>query len=172
MSNHVQPASPVLGSVHADGDGRGTVRMDSVYDTAPDDLWSALTEPPRLARWIAKVEGDMRVEGTFSASFTSGWEGPGRVDDCVPPKRLLVTLDPETSDETTIEATLSPEGSGTRLVVEERGIPLDEINPHGAGWQVHMEDLGTYLSGDEPTGWRTRWIELTPTYEDLSHGLE
>ncbi len=172
MSNHVQPASPVLGSVHADGDGRGTVRMDSVYDTAPDDLWSALTEPPRLARWIANVEGDMRVGGTFSATFTSGWEGPGRVDECEPPRRLLVTLDPGTSDETTIEATLSPEGSGTRLVVEERGIPLAEISAHGAGWQVHMEDLGTYLLGGKPTDWRTRWIELMPTYEDLSHELE
>ena len=72
MSNHLQPASRVLGSVRADGDGRGTVRMDSVYDTGPDDLWSALTEPPRLARWIATVEGDLRLGGSFSASFTSG----------------------------------------------------------------------------------------------------
>jgi uncharacterized protein YndB with AHSA1/START domain len=172
MSHHLQPAGRVLGSIHADGDGRGTVRMASVYDTTPDDLWSALTELPRLARWIANVEGDLRAGGTFSASFTSGWEGPGRVDACVPPRQLLVTLDPGTSDETTIEATLSPEGSGTRLVVEERGIPLDEIGAHGAGWQVHMEDLGTYLSGGEPPGWRTRWIELAPAYEDLSHGLE
>jgi uncharacterized protein YndB with AHSA1/START domain len=146
--------------------------MDSVYDTAPDDLWSAVTEPTRLSRWISKVEGGLRVGGAFSASFTSGWEGQGRVDECEPPRRLLVTLDPGTSDETTIEATLSPEGSGTRLVVEERGIPLDEISAHGAGWQVHVEDLGTYLSGGEPAEWRTRWIELTPTYEDLSRGLE
>lgn len=172
MSNHLQPASRVLGSVRADGDGRGTVRMDSVYDTGADDLWSALTEPPRLARWIAKVEGDLRLGGSFSASFTSGWEGPGRVDACEPPRQLLVTMDPGTSDATTIEATLSPEGSGTRLVVEERGIPLDEIGAHGAGWQAHMEDLGTYLLGVKPTDWRTRWIELAPTYEDLSHGLE
>ena len=35
-----------------------------------------------------------------------------------------------------------------------------------------MEDLGTYLLGGKPTDWRTRWIELMPTYEDLSHGLE
>jgi hypothetical protein len=49
---------------------------------------------------------------------------------------------------------------------------LEESSAHGAGWQVHMEDLGTYLSGGEPTSWRTRWVELTPAYEDLSHGLE
>jgi Activator of Hsp90 ATPase homolog 1-like protein len=83
-----------------------------------------------------------------------------------------VTLDPGTGDATTIEATLSPEGSGTRLVVEERGIPLDEISAHGAGWQVHMEDLGTYLAGGDPDSWRPRWIELAPAYEDLSHALE
>ena len=34
-------------------DGRGVVRMEGRYDTDIHDLWSALTEAPRLARWIA-----------------------------------------------------------------------------------------------------------------------
>jgi uncharacterized protein YndB with AHSA1/START domain len=169
--NHVHPASPVLGSLHADGDGTGTVRMESLYDTDPDDLWSALTERARLARWIAEVDGDLGIGGAFTASFTSGWEGPGRVDVCEAPSRLVVTLDPGTKDATTIEATLSPEGSETRLVVEERGIPIAEIGAHGAGWQAHVEDLGTHLLGGASTGWRGRWIELTPVYEDLTRGL-
>ena len=114
MTHHVHPASPVLGSIRADGDGTGTVRMESLYATDPDDLWSALTAPDRLARWIAQVDGDLRVGGAISTSFTSGWEGPGRIDVCEAPARLVVTLDPGTIDATTIEATLSPEGSETR----------------------------------------------------------
>jgi uncharacterized protein YndB with AHSA1/START domain len=171
VSNHVRPTIDVHGSVHAGGDGKGTVRMESVYGTEPEDLWSALTEPVRLARWIAAVDGDLQVGGTFSANFTSGWEGPGRVDICEPAQRLVVTLEPGTADETTIEAVLSGEASGTRLVVEERGIPLAEISAHGAGWQTHLEDLGSALHGGEPADWRTRWIELTPAYEDLARGL-
>jgi uncharacterized protein YndB with AHSA1/START domain len=171
MSNHEQRTIQVQGDVRADDDGTGTVRMESLFDTEPDDLWSALTEAPRLARWIADVVGDLRVGGTFSASFTSGWEGPGRVDSCEPSRRLVVTLDPGTDDETTIEAVLSPEGRGTRLVVEERGIPFTEIALHGAGWQTHIEDLGSHLNGGERGNWRTRWTELASAYEDLVRDL-
>jgi uncharacterized protein YndB with AHSA1/START domain len=171
MTDHVQPTIDVRGSVRADEDGRGTVRMESVYPTDPHDLWSAITDPDRLARWVATVDGDLRVGGTFSATFTSGWEGPGRVDTCEPPRRLVATLDPGTADETTIEAVLTPEPDGTRLVVEERGIPIAEIAMHGAGWQTHVEDLGAHLRGDAPSTWRTRWIELTPAYEELTRAL-
>jgi uncharacterized protein YndB with AHSA1/START domain len=156
MTDHARPTIEVQGSVRADGDDRGTVRMESAYATDTDDLWSALTEPDRLARWIATVD-DLRLGGTFSATFTSGWEGPGRVETCDPPRRLVVTLDPGTADETTIETVLSPLADGTRLVVKERGIPMREIALHGAGWQTHVEDLGSHLRGDEPSEWSIRW---------------
>ena len=69
--------------------------MEGRYDTDIDDLWSALTDARRLARWIAQVEGDLRLGGAFRATFTSGWEGPGRVDACDPPRHLLVTMTPD-----------------------------------------------------------------------------
>ena len=170
MSND-EPRIQVEGGVRADDEGKGTVRMESLFDTDPDDLWSALTERTRLGNWIADVDGDLRVGGTFSARFTSGWNGSGRVESCEPSRRLVVTLDPGRDDETTIEAVLSPEGWGTRLIVEERGIPLTEIALHGAGWQTHIEDLGSHLDGDERGDWRTRWRELAASYEDLVRGL-
>jgi uncharacterized protein YndB with AHSA1/START domain len=146
--------------------GKGVVRMEGRYDTDIDDLWSALTDPRRLARWIAEVEGDLRLGGAFRATFTSGWEGPGRVDVCEPPRRLLVTMTPGHEDETVIEADLAADGDQTRLVIEERGLPLAEVAAHGAGWQVHVEDLAAHLAGHERADWRTRWIELTPSYRE------
>jgi uncharacterized protein YndB with AHSA1/START domain len=153
----------VRGTLHSMG-GVGVVRMQDRYATDIDDLWSALTEPSRLARWIADVDGDLRVGGQFHASFTSGWEGPGRVDACDPPRGLLLTLDPGTPDETVIEAELREDGAHTLLVIEERGIPLRELAAHGAGWQAHVEDLGAYLGGGTRADWGTRWAELTPSY--------
>jgi uncharacterized protein YndB with AHSA1/START domain len=147
-------------------DGRGVVRMEGSYDTDIDDLWSALTDASRLARWIAEVEGDLRLGGAFRATFTSGWEGPGRVDACEPPRYLLVTMTPGREEETVIEAVLVAEGDKTRLVVEERGIPLEELAAHGAGWQAHLEDLAAHGAGREPADWRTRWTELTPSYRE------
>jgi uncharacterized protein YndB with AHSA1/START domain len=162
-----RPDSRILGSLRRLNDVSGAVRMEDVYETDTDDLWSALTDPSRLARWIATVEGDLRLGGHVQVWFTSNSGGPARIDICDPPRRLLVTLGPDTSEETEIEAILSPVGKQTRLVVEQRGIPLDELAAHGAGWQAHVEDLGTYLAGREPAAWQRRWTELTPEYEQL-----
>ncbi len=147
-------------------DGKGVVRMEGRYDTDIDDLWSALTDPERLARWVAKVDGDLRLGGAFHATFTSGWEGPGRIDACDPPRQLLVTMTPGGEDETIIEAVLAADGDQTRLVVEERGIPLEELAAHGAGWQAHLEDLVAHSAGRQPADWHTRWTALTPSYRE------
>jgi uncharacterized protein YndB with AHSA1/START domain len=65
--------------------------MEDRFDTDIDDLWSALTDPARLGRWLGQVEGDLRLGGEFRARFfASGWEGTGRVEACEPPRRLLV----------------------------------------------------------------------------------
>jgi uncharacterized protein YndB with AHSA1/START domain len=154
-----------VGSTRAIGHGKGAVRMENVYDTSGDDLWSALTDPDRLARWIGVVEGDLRVGGTIQVRFTSGWEGPGRVEICRQPERLMLVMAPGSADETEIEATLSPAGNRTRLVIEERGIPIEHLAGHGAGWQAHVEDLTAHLAGRERQDWNARWVELTPSYE-------
>ena len=53
----------VLGTMRALDSTRGAVRVEDVYDTDIDDLWTACTTPDRLARWIAEVSGDLRVGG-------------------------------------------------------------------------------------------------------------
>jgi uncharacterized protein YndB with AHSA1/START domain len=81
MTTDARASSRVTGSLRS-ADGAGVVRMEDRYETGIDDLWSALTDPIRLARWIADVEGDLRLGGEFHARFTSGWDDPGRVDVC------------------------------------------------------------------------------------------
>jgi uncharacterized protein YndB with AHSA1/START domain len=170
MSADTPAQTPVVGTLRS-VDGTGVVRMEDRYDTGIDEVWSALTDPRRLAHWIAGVEGDLRLGGEFRATFTSGAEGPGRVDACEPPRRLLVTMAPGREDETVMEAQLVAEGDQTSLVIEERGIPLEELAAHGAGWQVHVEDLGAHLAGRERADWHARWIDLTPTYRERADDL-
>jgi uncharacterized protein YndB with AHSA1/START domain len=169
-SNAVQSGG-VIGSLRAIDDHRGAVRMEDLFDTDPADLWDAMTDPRRLARWIAEVDGDLRVGGVVQARFTSGWEGPGRIEACDPPHRLVARMDPDTADETVIEATITAEGSSSRLVLEERGIPLSEIAGHGAGWHAHIDDLRLHLELDQPSRWAARWPELKAEYEDLAMRL-
>jgi uncharacterized protein YndB with AHSA1/START domain len=153
----------LLAEVRRVGD-TGTVHVEDVFDTDIDDLWRAVTEPERLARWIATVEGDLRVGGTIRAEFRSSFEGPGRIDVCDAPHRLQVTMNPGTPDETRLEAVLTVEERGTRLVVEERGLPWHEAPDHGAGWQAHLDDLRAHLEGRPAGDWHTRWTELIPSY--------
>lgn len=145
---------------------RGAVRVEDVDDTGIDDLWEACTTPARAAGWIGEISGDLREGGTIRASFTSTWTGPARIDDCERPQHLLLTLEPGADDETQVEAWLSDEGGRTRLVVEERGLPLGSLHFYGAGWQAHTEDLARSLRGEAPV-WQERWSELTPVYAEM-----
>ena len=162
-------STPILGSLRRLDETRGAVRMEDVYDTDIDDLWSAVTEPDRLARWLGRFEGDdLRVGSRLEAEFTSSWSGEIRIEACERPARLLVTLAPDTEDETEVEAWLTAEGERTRLVVEERGLPVGVLAGHGAGWQAHVQDLADYLAGCGDGDWRSRWSALIPSYQQIA----
>jgi uncharacterized protein YndB with AHSA1/START domain len=169
MTETNSEARRILGSMR-EQDGRAVIHVEDVYPTDIDDLWTAVSQPERLKRWLTTVDGDTSIGGSFTASFTSGWTGTGRVDVCDAPHRLVVTTFGDDEDSTVMEATLTPEGNGTRLVIEERGLPLENALWHGAGWQAHIEDLALYLAGSETTNWKDRWNELVPTYRELPIG--
>lgn len=162
----------ILGSLRTD-DGNGAVRMEDRLDSPADDVWSALTDPARLADWLGEVEGDLRPGGEFRALFVaSGWKGTGRIEVCEPSQRLLVATrdadDPGPEFGHAIEVTLAPDGDGTFVAWEERGLPLEYLAPYGAGIQVHVEDLASYLAGGGRCDAAARFGELLPAYEDLA----
>jgi len=158
----------ILGSLRS-ADGKGIVRIQDRFGTGIGDLWSALTEPGRLARWIGEVSGDLRLGGEFRFRFfASGSEGTGRVDACEPPRRLLLTMALGQPEEDVVEVTLTADDDQTVLVWEERGMPVDLLAAYGAGVQIHVEDLAAYLAGRERVNAAARWDELHPAYQDLA----
>lgn len=169
-----------IGTMRALDESRGAIRVEDVYDTTITDLWEACTTPARLARWIAEVTGELSVGGTFRVSFVSTANGAGRVEACDAPHHLLLRMHPGTDEEAEIEAWLTEEGERTRLVVEERGLPVDKLHFYGAGWQAHLEDLARSLqtgasvhpdgwSAQKPSpAWDAHWNELIPVYEKMA----
>jgi uncharacterized protein YndB with AHSA1/START domain len=147
--------------------------MEDRFDAGIDAVWSALTEPGRLARWIAEVEGDLRPGGVFRARYIDGgWEGTGVVDACAPPRRLLLTMrdaDPRPGqpEQSVVEAELAAAGGHTTLIVEERGLPLDLLAAYATGLQIHLENLAAHIAGREPLD-ESRWEELLPAYRQLA----
>jgi uncharacterized protein YndB with AHSA1/START domain len=168
----------ILGSLRS-ADGKGVVRIEDRYDTDIDDLWAAITDPERLARWHGRVEGDLRPGGAFRLYVeASDIESTGRVEACEPPRRLQVTSR-ETDEsyrkgqgvppfEASLEATLTSDGDQTILVIEVQGMPVDKIAFYGAGWQIHAESLAAYIAGREGGEGEERWNDLVPAYQALA----
>ena len=168
MTSSAHGSGRILGSLRS-ADGKGVVRMEDRFDTGAGDLWSALTDPGRLARWIGDVEGDLRLGGEFRFGFfASGSAGTGRVEACNPPWRLLLTMALGQPEEDVIEVTLAADSGQTILVWEERDMPLDLLAAYGAGVQIHVEDLTAYLAGRERVNAAARWDELEAAYRDLA----
>jgi uncharacterized protein YndB with AHSA1/START domain len=173
----------VVGRLRSAG-GAGVVRIEDRYATGIDDLWSAVTDPERLARWWGRVEGDLRSGGAVRLFVESaGLQSTGRIEECEPPRRLRVTSretdeswagsapDAPPPFDSVIEVTLTPAGDQTILVIEVSGLPLDKVAFYGAGWQMHAENLAAYLAGRQRGDEEARWKELVPPYQDLAAGL-
>ena len=168
MTTNTPGSVRTLGTLRA-ADGTGIVRLEDRFATDLDDLWSALTDPRRLARWLGEVEGDLRVGGEFRARyFASGWEGTCRVDLCEPPNRLRILTTSPDEPNGVVDAMLTADGDHTILVIEDRGLPLEQIAAYGAGDQIHVEDLAAYLAGRQRCDARARWQELQPAYQQLA----
>lgn len=62
--DELQPQHPprVLGTLGAAG-GAGVIRIEERFEIGIDELWSALTDRERLARWYGEVEGELRAGG-------------------------------------------------------------------------------------------------------------
>lgn len=171
----------ILGSLRAQ-DGAGVVRIEHRYDASISDVWSAITEPDRIAGWHGKVTGNLRAGGSYRIYLAADdWEGGGRIEVCDPPHRLVITS--RESDESArkgkgaapfdevTEVTLTADGDQTVLVAEIRGLPLDKIEFYGVGWQIHAENLATCLAGRERGDTEPRWDALLPSYQEQAAGI-
>jgi uncharacterized protein YndB with AHSA1/START domain len=159
----------LLGTLHS-VDGDGLVRMENHVDTEIDDLWGALTDPDRLVHWFGEVKGEFHQGGEFLVRIALTGERTGQVQACEPPQHLRVTMhDPDAQpgqpEQTVIDARLTAEGDRTRLVWEERGMPVGLLPAYGAGVQIHVEHLDDYIGGRELRDAETRWNELFAAYE-------
>ena len=58
-----------------------------MYDTPPEDLWEACTDPERIARWFLPISGDLRPGGRFEFQGNAS----GTIERCEPPHSVDAT---------------------------------------------------------------------------------
>lgn len=130
-----------------DGGENVTVLARRTYQADPEDTWSALTDPSRIARWFMPISGDLRVGGSFQLEGNAS----GDIIECEQPRRFRVTFGGETSF---LEVRLAPDDDGATMLELEHTVPLEMAQSGagalwvGPGWDGGLLALGLHLAGE------------------------
>lgn len=156
---------PVQGETRIE-DGTGVITVSALFATTPEDLWEAITLPERLARWFGDVSSRADDTTTYDASLVTGWIGTVKVEQCEYPQLIRLTLLDDEPSMTTVSVVLDSEKEGTRLTIEERGLPVDDLSIYVAGWHAQLDRLHANFAGAPAVEWRPRWEELRTMYRN------
>jgi len=122
------------------------VQVRRSYPYAIADVWSALTDPARLARWMFPIEGSLRAGGSFQFQGNAG----GDILACEPPRLLRISYGGPTS---IVEIRLTAPGEGVTALSLEHTVPIEIARSVagalfvGPGWDVGLVALGLHLQG-------------------------
>lgn len=157
---------------------RPVMRMSRHYAAPPADVWPALTQPDRLARWLGTVEGTIDgVGSTVSVRFADAPDLPAeaRIVQCEPGERLVVSWHWQGEAASVVSMQLAPHGAGTTLTLEHRLGEPDHVAAYGGGWERCLAALTSLFGGtgahegDEAAA-SDRWRALTR--HPLSMGVD
>lgn len=137
---------------HERRDTGDVVAFTRTFRAPIDDVWAAVTESDRLARWIGTWTGDP-ADGfvTFEMNAEEEPMAPARYDvrECVPPHRLVVhSVDDFGSWLLTLD--LAEADGVTTLVL---GQVIDDpamIENTGPGWDYYLDRLVAAETGGDP----------------------
>jgi uncharacterized protein YndB with AHSA1/START domain len=120
------------------------------YDTTPDDVWDAITNPARIPRWFLPVTGDLRLGGRYQLQGNAG----GEITRCEPPRHLAVTW--EFGGEVSwVTVELTESAGRTHLQLEHIAYVDDarwnQYGPGavGVGWDMTLMGLDRHLESGE-----------------------
>lgn len=144
-------------------DGRQRLEFVRSWPDPVDDVWAALTEPERMARWIGSYEGERAVgaTGTFTMTHEEEVVGqPMRIVECDPPRRLVVEWVQDEPDPWRVDLDLTTEGDRTVLrFVQVFGADADVVD-YAMGWHWYLEKFGAEVDGSPAPG---PWEEFLAT---------
>jgi uncharacterized protein YndB with AHSA1/START domain len=150
VAAHLGAVARVVEDRVHEGERMRVVIASRAYDTTVDDLWDALTDPARLVRWFAQVDGELKLGGRFQVKNNAG----GTIKACVPPKSFSVTWE-FGGGVSWVNVALAPtQQGGAHLTLEHICPP----NPHwdkfgpgavGVGWELGLLGLGMHIRSGE-----------------------
>ena len=142
------------GRVLRDHDG---LRLEFVrtFDAPVGEVWSALTDSERCARWFGSWEGDP-ASGAVMVTMTAE-EGAApeeaRILRCDPPHALELVMGGAYGT-WRLSATLADRGGSTELRFLHHNVDEEMVRDVGAGWHYYLDRLDAAVAGSEmPESW-------------------
>lgn len=136
------------------------VRFERHYPRPVETVWSALTEPARLADWMGAAIVEPRVGGRFELMVGGSHPMTGRVRIWDPPRVLEFSWSNTHAPDSVVRYELESLDDGTRLIFTHRGMPYANSALMLPGWHDFLAHLGSLLDGSpaavDPNGWRRK----------------
>ena len=132
-------------------DGQHVLVQTRTLRAPLEDVWAAVTEPDRLARWIGTWEGDP-TSGSVHFRMLFEGEHPGEtmtIRVCEPPRRLHVTS--HVGDERwLLDLDLVHADGVTTLTLRQPGVTVEQASGVGPGWDYYLDRLVDAETGADP----------------------
>ena len=133
-------------------DGRPTraVALVRTYETSVVNLWDAVTNAERIARWFLPVSGELKLGGRYQLEGNAG----GTITACEPPTHLALTWE-FADDVSWVEVDVADaRAEQARLMLTHvfRDSPhYTEYGPGatGVGWELGLVGLAIHLERPE-----------------------
>ena len=157
------------GAVTTLDDGRQRLEFRRSWPDPIEDVWSALTEPDRLARWIGAYDGARRPggRGTFTMTHEEGDHAgePMTVVECDPPRRLVVEWVQQDTDAWRVDLDLWTEDGRTFLTFVQVFPAGADVRDFAMGWHWYLDKLDAEVGGGPaPSDWNEFLASVGPGY--------
>ncbi|GIH19077.1 SRPBCC domain-containing protein [Rugosimonospora africana] len=130
--------------------GGAQLRLRREYPSDVEDVWSAITEPERLGRWLGTID---LIGGAGRLVLGDGEDEYADivVTECTRPRRIVLDWTYAGASTTRLLVTLTRDPSGRTSAVLEHTFPATEparLAGQGCGWEHYVDSLAAHLAGE------------------------
>jgi uncharacterized protein YndB with AHSA1/START domain len=132
-------------------DPGGHLVLTRTFRAPVEEVWAAVTDSARLARWYGAWSGDPatgRVEVLLTVEDLDEPE-PLLIRRCDPPRHLALTLG-TAADAWRVDLDLQDDDGATVLRLTHRYPDPDEVESVGPGWEYYLDRLVAAETGGDP----------------------
>ena len=139
-----------LGTISTAADGRYEFQITRRFPQPIDEVWDAITDPERIARWIAPTTYEPKAGSPLVIDFGDGNTSSGEVTTFDPPHVFEYTsrVDARGGPHGLIRFELREEGDTTVFVLTHTRQSAFDVQRTAPGWHACVDVLGAYLTGE------------------------